>query len=103
MRHRPPGRMEPTAMGMSNVSERPQVDELPGGEPVIIAASPGMLEVLAIARRAAMGESKVLITGESGVGKDLIARTIHLHSTRASGPFVAVNCAGLTETLLESE
>ena len=91
-------------MGMSNVSERTQqADELPGGEPVIIAASPGMLEVLAIARRAAMGESKVLITGESGVGKDLIARTVHLHSTRASGPFIAVNCAGLTETLLESE
>jgi DNA-binding NtrC family response regulator len=62
-----------------------------------------MLEVLAIARRAAAGESKVLITGESGVGKDLIARTVHIHSSRAHGPFVAVNCAGLTESLLETE
>jgi transcriptional regulator with PAS, ATPase and Fis domain len=89
---------------MLNVSERSHLNEnMPGGAPVIIAASAGMLEVLAIARRAAMGESKVLVTGESGVGKDLIARTIHVYSPRASGPFVAVNCAGLTETLLESE
>src|SRR6478672_1311913 len=92
---------------MLNVSERNHTershDEMPGGEPNIIAASPAMLEVLAMARRAAAGESKVLVTGESGVGKDLIARTVHVHSTRANGPFVALNCAGLTETLLESE
>src|SRR6476661_437443 len=92
---------------MLNVSERNHTershDEMPGGDPVIIAASPAMLEVLAMARRAAAGESKVLVTGESGVGKDLIARTVHVHSTRANGPFVALNCAGLTETLLESE
>jgi len=84
-------------------SERSQFDEMPGGEPVIIAAAPSMLEVLSMARRAAVGESKVLITGESGVGKDLVARTVHVRSPRANGPFVAVNCAGLTETLLESE
>ena len=78
-------------------------DDMPGGAPNIIAASPAMLEVLAMARRAAAGESKVLVTGESGVGKDLIARTVHVHSSRANGPFVALNCAGLTETLLESE
>ena len=78
-------------------------DDMPGGAPHIIAASPAMLECLAMARRAAAGESKVLVTGESGVGKDLNARTIHVHSPRANGPFVAVNCAGLTETLLESE
>src|SRR5919198_1688129 len=88
---------------MLNATERTYSEELPGGEPLIIAASPAMLEVLAIARRAAIGESKVLITGESGVGKDLIARTVHMNSPRANGPFVAVNCAGLTETLLESE
>jgi DNA-binding NtrC family response regulator len=91
---------------MFNVLERNTnriLDDMPGGEPMIIAASPLMLEVIAIARRAAAGEAKVLITGESGVGKDLIARTVHVHSSRARGPFVAVNCAGLTETLLESE
>jgi transcriptional regulator with PAS, ATPase and Fis domain len=90
---------------MLNVPERErnQIEELPGGDPTIIAAAPTMLEVLSMARRAAVGESKVLITGESGVGKDLIARTVHMRSPRAGGPFVAVNCAGLTETLLESE
>src|SRR6188768_3416111 len=76
---------------------------VPGGAPVIIAASAQMLEVLAIARRSAAGEAKVLITGESGVGKDLIARQIHVSSKRSNGPMIAVNCAGLTETLLESE
>ena len=73
------------------------------GAPVIVAGSSVMLEVLAIAERSAAGNAKVLITGESGVGKDIIARHIHLNSKRASRPFIAVNCAGLTETLLESE
>jgi len=85
-------------------SERSQAERaIAGGPPLIIAASSLMLEVLAVARRAATGDAKVLITGESGVGKDLIARQIHLSSRRAAGPFVAINCAGLTETLLESE
>jgi DNA-binding NtrC family response regulator len=73
------------------------------GAPVIIAGSPAMLDVLAIARKSAAGNAKVLITGESGVGKDVVARQIHVNSKRARGPFIAVNCAGLTETLLESE
>jgi transcriptional regulator with PAS, ATPase and Fis domain len=88
---------------MESISAARQDRSMPGGAPVIVAASALMLDVLAMARRAAAGEAKVLITGESGVGKDLIARQIHLSSKRAAGPFVAVNCAGLTETLLESE
>ena len=73
------------------------------GVPTVIAGSAAMLEVLALARRSAAGDAKVLVTGESGVGKDVIARHIHANSKRVRGPFVAVNCAGLTETLLESE
>ena len=68
-----------------------------------LCVSPAMAAVLVLARRAAAGDSKVLITGESGVGKDLIARTLHAESARRRGPYVAVNCAGLTESLLESE
>ena len=68
-----------------------------------ICESPAMADVLRLARRAATGDAKVLVTGESGVGKDLIARVIHAESLRSRGPFVAVNCAGLTETLLETE
>jgi DNA-binding NtrC family response regulator len=71
--------------------------------PVIVSRSQSMSDVLALADRAATSDAKVLVTGESGVGKDLLARTIHARSARARRPFVAVNCAGLTETLLESE
>ncbi len=62
-----------------------------------------MTELLALADRAAESGAKILITGESGVGKDRVARHVHSHSRRKLAPFVAVNCAGLTETLLESE
>jgi transcriptional regulator with PAS, ATPase and Fis domain len=69
----------------------------------MVTASSQMSEILSLVGRVATGEAKVLITGESGVGKDLVAREIHGRSARAARPFIAVNCAGLTETLLESE
>ena len=69
----------------------------------MIVHNPGMAAIVAMAERAAACDGKVLITGESGVGKDLIARHIHEHSRREAQAFVAVNCAGLTESLLESE
>jgi transcriptional regulator with PAS, ATPase and Fis domain len=69
----------------------------------LIVASRVMTDLLSIAERAAKSPAKVLITGESGVGKDVVARFIHNQSPRKAAPFVAVNCAGLTETLLESE
>jgi DNA-binding NtrC family response regulator len=62
-----------------------------------------MAAVCASAARAASGDGKVYITGESGVGKDLIARYVHTRSARADRAFVAVNCAALSETLLETE
>lgn len=79
------------------------LDPSQGKEPFIVCVSQAMSEVREQATRVARGDAKVLITGESGVGKDLVARFIHVNSPRASRPFVAVNCAGLTETLLESE
>src|ERR1700682_5737317 len=71
--------------------------------PVFNVASAKMAGVVALAARAALGDSKVLITGESGVGTYPLARHIHPRSSRCAQSFVAVNCAGLTETLLESE
>jgi transcriptional regulator with PAS, ATPase and Fis domain len=62
-----------------------------------------MLDLIKLATLASRSDAKVLVTGESGVGKDLIAQHIHAHSSRTRGQFVAVNCAGLTETLPESE
>jgi DNA-binding NtrC family response regulator len=62
-----------------------------------------MQDLRATALRIAGGHAKVLITGESGVGKDLFARFLHAHSPRARKPFVAVNCGAVSETLLESE
>jgi DNA-binding NtrC family response regulator len=74
-----------------------------GGTTAFIVASAPMAALIEAADRAAYSDGKVLITGESGVGKDLIARRIHSQSRRAGHPFVPVNCAGLTESLLESE
>jgi transcriptional regulator with PAS, ATPase and Fis domain len=72
-------------------------------EPKLVGASPALERLRSSAARVASGNAKVLITGESGVGKDVIARFIHARSQRAQRPFVALNCAGVSETLLESE
>ena len=72
-------------------------------EPTLIGSSAALERLRSSAVRVAAGNAKVLITGESGVGKDLIARLIHARSPRAERPFVALNCAGVAETLLESE
>lgn len=69
----------------------------------IVAKSESMQAVLALVERVAPSNVTVLIGGESGVGKDLIARAIHEHSQRSSGPFIKINSTAIPETLLESE
>jgi two-component system response regulator HydG len=69
----------------------------------MIARSAAMQRVVDLARRIAKVDSTVLITGESGTGKELIAHLVHDESARAAGPFIAVNCGAITESLLESE
>jgi len=69
----------------------------------MVGDSPAIREVLQVLSRVAPTETTVLIRGESGTGKELAARAIHNNSRRAEKPFVAINCAAITETLLESE
>ena len=69
----------------------------------LIGESTAMREIFALIRRVAHSRSSVLITGESGTDKEAVARTIHYHGNRADKPFVPVNCAALSEGVLESE
>ncbi|MFN0150064.1 MAG: sigma-54-dependent transcriptional regulator [bacterium] len=73
------------------------------GERKIIGSSPKIEQVFRLVQRVANSDSTILLTGESGVGKELIARDLHYSSTRCEGPFVSINCGALPETLLESE
>ena len=68
-----------------------------------VGVSPRMLDVFKLIARVAPTRSTVLITGESGTGKEVVARALHFNGTRAAGPFVTIDCAGLAESLLESE
>src|SRR5262249_42100133 len=69
----------------------------------LIGRSPAMVAVYKLIAQAARTDATALITGESGTGKELVARAIHRFSARSDKPFIAVNCSGLTDTLLESE
>lgn len=85
-----------------NVKLRDAVDAL--SEPsTIVSQNPRMHKLLETARKVAVTDSSILITGESGTGKTLLAKIIHDGSQRAKGPFAVVNCATLSENLLESE
>ena len=76
-----------------------------GAPPItgLIGSGPAMMEVYALTRRVAASNASVLLVGETGTGKELIAKAIHELSPRGSGPFVRVNCGALSESLLESE
>jgi two-component system, NtrC family, response regulator AtoC len=87
--------------GWSRVASSDGEDIAPLG--AIIGRSPAMVEVYKTVARAAATRSTVLILGQSGTGKELMARAIHQHSPRSHRPFVAVDCGAMTESLLESE
>jgi two-component system response regulator HydG len=82
------------------LEEQAKVD---GGFGDLLGESPPMRKLYEQLRRAAPSDASILISGESGTGKELVARSIHRLSSRADKPFVAINCAALSETLLESE
>ena len=82
-------------------AETARLDEL--AQSRLVGRCPAMVAVYKLIAHAARTEATVLITGESGTGKELVARAIHDFSARAGHPFIAVNCSGLTDTLLESE
>ena len=85
---------------------RSQIDNLRnqlGVESEIVGASPAMFRVHEQVSKAAPTQATILIRGESGVGKELVARAVHFSSDRRSGPFICLNCAALSESLLESE
>ena len=72
-------------------------------ERTMVARDPAMQAVITLADQVAASEASILITGESGVGKEVMARYLHSHSRRAQRPFISVNCAAIPENLLESE
>lgn len=74
-----------------------------GGTPLLVGASQPITQVRSLIARIARTQAPVAITGESGTGKEVAARLIHAGSSRAAGPFVAVNCGAIPETLMESE
>ena len=95
------GRTGEALLGSANAALRAEGRRASGEPPV--ADMTGMRRVRALAARAAPSNINVLILGEMGVGKDVLARLIHQLSPRAAKPFVALNCASLTESLMESE
>jgi DNA-binding NtrC family response regulator len=94
---------EKQQLKVDNQRLRAQIARTSQSLPDIVADSPQMKEALRLVQRVAPSETSVLITGESGVGKELIAQAIHRLSKRADKPFIDLNCAALQDTLLESE
>jgi len=104
----PPDRLEGvihrSLSGNSGKGKREEaISSISPVEGAIITQNQRLKEILNLCRKVAASKATVLIQGESGTGKELLARYLHLESPRKRGPFVAVNCASLPETLLESE
>ena len=74
-----------------------------GNGPTLVGDSPVMKKLLSIIERVAPSEASILLTGATGTGKELVARTIHARSTRSEGSFVDINCSAIPETLIEAE
>ena len=92
-----------SALLRENTRLRNEVSRLDSGQTDLLGSSPQMQDLREIIARAAPTDATVLIMGETGTGKELVARAIHRHSLRVKGPFIAVNCAALPESLLESQ
>ena len=86
-----------------SLREEASAEETLVGTPEILGQAPAMQEVFRAIGRLSQSQVTVMITGESGSGKELVARALHRHSARASGPFVAINTAAIPRDLLESE
>jgi DNA-binding NtrC family response regulator len=91
------------ADAFASQTTRPFADETPSHEPQLLGISEAMRDVQKRLGRAAGTNATVLITGETGTGKEVAARVLHRASSRSGGPFIAVNCAAIPEDLLESE
>ena len=87
-----------TLLAHINKYELPETGESAG----VVAHDPASRELFAMAQRVAQTDATVLLTGESGVGKEVVARFIHRNSARKNGPFVAINCAAIPDSLLEA-
>ena len=94
--------IEKVRLKRENCQLREQIESYEG-RVKIITQDPNMLRLLEMARQVAPTDCNVLITGESGTGKELFARYLHYNSTRADGPFLAVNCGAFSEQLLSNE
>ncbi len=96
------GRMAPSSV-MTLQHHRPELPQIEGDFGSMVGKSPIIEEVYQKVDQLAKRDTTVLITGESGTGKELVAREIHRRSNRNNGPFMAINCAAIPETLIESE
>lgn len=93
--------LEKASLIAENNTLKQEISQLKKRE--IIGNSPAIRQVLEIATQAAPSSATVLILGETGTGKELLARAVHARSTRAQGPFIAVNCSAFPESILEAE